>query len=72
MATIPSINIPNADVDVLARSLNYQPTIDGQANPQSEGVFCKQFIVELLKERIRNQKRQDAIIAANIQDPDIT
>lgn len=76
---MPTLNltITNADIDLLAKSLNYRTTVpDGEGNlipnPQTKGAFCKEFIIKLAKERIRNQKSQDAIEAANISEAEIT
>jgi hypothetical protein len=69
---ILNITIQNTDVDLLAKSLNYQATINGEPNPETKGAFCKAWIVGLAKERIRNQKRQDALEAANILEADIS
>lgn len=71
MATL-NLTIENEDINLLAKSLNYQDTIDGDPNPQSKGAFCKAWVVNLAKERIINQKRQDAIEAANIAEPDVS
>lgn len=78
MASI-TFNITNADVDLLAKSLNYPTTIpDPQdpaltiPNPMTKGAYCKAWVVSALKERVLNQKAQDAVVAANLVSPDIT
>jgi hypothetical protein len=79
MAIIQAIPITDADLDVYVRSLNYQTTIPDPENPEqtipnpmTKVVFARRSLIKGMLERIVNQKRQDAIEAANITEPAIT
>ena len=83
---ILSITIPNDCIDLLAKAYGYQSTVPNPAydpnaeipepqtiaNPQNKGAFLKERYISQIKDTIHAQKRQEAILAANIQEADIS
>jgi hypothetical protein len=59
--------------DTAARGLGYQPTVDGQANPQTAQQFLKEHVKRNLMDASRGQRERDRVAALTPQaDLDIT
>lgn len=51
---------------------DYQPTINGQPNPETKTAFARRQIVALLKAHVVLYRKRMAAAAAQGTDPDIT
>jgi hypothetical protein len=59
-------------VDALSVRWGYQPTIDGQPNPQTKGEFVRQKIGQWVKSEVRSHELAEAQAAVSVTEVSIT